>query len=91
MRRVIGDAVISVGTLLVVLFVLVLFDDRVREEATRVFHVSSGPSGLAVLGGQTLDASGVVLSAARDLSIAHGPLTIFSVAAIVLVIFMLRT
>jgi hypothetical protein len=56
-----------------------------------VFNVSAGRSGLAVLGSQTLGASGVVLSAARDLSIAHGPLTIFAVAAIVLVIFMLRT
>lgn len=91
MRRALGDAIISMGTVLLVLLVLVMFDDRVREEAARLFSASTGPSGAATISGQAMGVFTVALSTARDLSIVHGPLTIFSVAAIVLVLFMLRT
>jgi hypothetical protein len=87
MRRLVNDALISVGGLLVLLVVLVSIDDRVRD------HLRLTVQGFDAVGtgARATDLGGVVMAAARDLTIAHAPMTIFVVAAVLLLIFMLRT
>ena len=87
MRRVFNDALISMGALAILFVTLVSIDERVRDYlslAVRDANAADAGAGLVNLGG-------VLLLAARDQSLAHAPLTIFVVAAVVLVLFMLRT
>ena len=90
MRRALNEALMSVATVAIMLFVLVAFDDRVRGELTRRL-VSHPTQQLAAAGQQARDFTSVIAQAAHDQSLAHAPLLIFSVAATVLVVFMLRT
>jgi hypothetical protein len=90
MRRVIGDALVSVGTLGVLLVGLMSVDARVRERVAQVV-TSPGSADLTGAGLQVREVASVVLTAARDQSIEHAPLMIFTVAAVVLVLFMVRT
>jgi len=89
MRRVLGDALISAGAVLILLLVLVSVDDRVRERVSALATPSR--SELVSAGTQLGDVSRVVFEAARDQSIEHAPMMIFAVAATVLVLCMLRT
>jgi hypothetical protein len=91
MRRAISDALISLGAVLLLLAALVSIDDRVRERVAGL--VTSPPSSaeIAGVGAQIQNVSTVMYKAARDQSVEHAPLVIFGVAAVVLVLFMLRT
>ena len=89
MRRMFGEASMTVGTVIVLLLVLVAVDDRVRDQLSLRF---SRPSvELASAGHQVRSLTGVIVEAARDQSLAHAPMLIFALAATVLVLFMLRT
>jgi hypothetical protein len=90
MRRVFGDAMISLCAVLLLLIMLVTIDPRVREQFSNVW-VSPGSSAVTSLSSHLRDLSSVVLSVARDHSIDNAPLMIFALAATVLVLFMLRT
>lgn len=88
MRRVFGDAMISLCAVLALLLMLVSVDPRVRYQVTSLW----GGSGPATSIGQDLgEVSTVLLSAIQDHGIANAPLMIFALAATVLVLFMLRT
>jgi hypothetical protein len=88
-RRAIGEAAISLSTLMALLVALVAIDDRVREQI--VLRASAGPAEqLAGLGSRLSDIAAILAIAARDQSIEHAPLMIFVLAATVLVLFMLR-
>lgn len=88
MRRVFGDAVISLCAVLALLLMLVSVDPRVRYQIASVW----GGSGASTSVGKDLDEIfTVVLSAIHDHSIANAPLMIFALAATLLVLFMLRT
>ena len=88
MRRVFGDAVISISAVLALLLMLVAIDPRVRIQVASV----RGGSGQASSVSQDLgEISGVVLSSIRDHGIDNAPLMVFALAATVLVLFMLRT
>lgn len=90
MRRAIREALMSVGTVLILLLVLIAYDDRVREQVSmRVFAHPSVE--LASAGRQVRDLTSVIAEAARYQSLGHAPLLIFTLAAAVLVLFMLRT
>ena len=91
MRRVYGDTLASVGGVLLVLLALVSFDDRVRGQVAALVDTGKPTVELASAGERTRELALVVIEAARDQSIDHAPLTIFAVAAVVLVVFMLRT
>jgi hypothetical protein len=73
-----------------VLTALVAIDNRVRDRMSLVFseaasgHASSWVDRI----GQVTD---VLVQAAQDQSIAHAPMLVFTMVAVVLVIFMLRT
>jgi hypothetical protein len=90
MRRVFGDALISLGAVLLLLMMLVTVDPRVREQLSDVWG-SSGTSAVSSVRHQVREVSSVVMSAAADHSIDNAPLMIFALAATVLVLFMLRT
>jgi hypothetical protein len=90
MRRVFGDAMISLCAVLLLLLMLVSIDPRVREQLSGVW-TSSGASAVTGVTSQVRSVSSVVMSAARDHSIDNAPLMIFALAATVLVLFMLRT
>ena len=73
------------------LIALVSIDDRVRERVTGILRTP--PSSAEITGASTQvgQISRVVFKAARDQSVEHAPMVVFSVAAAVLVLFMLRT
>lgn len=90
MRRLVNDALISVGAVMLLLAALVALDDRVR--AYFVNTVSGATPGSAADAGTRLgDLGSIVLAAARDQSLAYGPLAIFAVVAAVLLVLMVRT
>jgi hypothetical protein len=91
MRRVINDALISLGALVLLLVALVSIDDRVRERVTAMVRTPPSSAEIAGAGAQAGQISTVVYKAARDQSLEHAPMVIFGVAATVLVFFMLRT
>jgi len=85
------EVLLSIGTLVVILLVLIGIDDRVRDQFSMHF-LSSRPSvQLAAAGEQARDLTTVIAEVAHDQSVAHAPLLIFALVAVVLVLFMLRT
>ena len=90
MRRAFGDAMISLGAVLLLLMMLVTIDPRVREQMSGVWG-STGSSAVTSVSHQVREATSLVLTAAADHSIDQAPLMIFALAATVLVLFMLRT
>jgi hypothetical protein len=90
MRRVFGDAMISLGAVVVLLITLVSVDPRVRDQVSPLWG-GHGSSAITSISMQVRQVSSSVFSAARDQSEAHAPLMIFALAATVLVLFMLRT
>ena len=80
----------SAGTVVILLLVLVAFDSRVREQVS--WRVVTHPSVEMVDAGRQLhDSTTVIARAAREQSRGHAPLLIFTLAAAVLVLFLLRT
>jgi hypothetical protein len=90
MRRVFREALMSAGTVVILLLVLIAVDDRVRDHVSRrvVAHPSVEVTSVVR---QVRDFTTVIAEAARDQSLGHAPLLIFTLAAAVLVLFMLRT
>ena len=82
-----GEAIGSLICAIGVLGALVAFDDRVRERLS----LEMSREGLATWGERASGVATVILAVARDQSIEHAPLLVFSVVAVVLVLFMLRT
>ena len=90
MSRAFREVLMSAGTVIILLLVLVAYDERVREQVSR--RVVAHPSmELASAGRQVRTFTNVIASAARDQGLGHAPLLIFTLAAGVLVLFMLRT
>ena len=90
MPRALREVVMSAGTVVILLMVLVSADDRVREQVSLRIH--AGPSvELTSAARQLGNFTSVIAHAAREQSIGHAPLLIFTLAAAVLVLFMLRT
>lgn len=90
MRRVFNDALISIGALAILLVALVSIDDRVRVHVTRVIWHTS-PADVADASAELGGIGPILVAAVRDQSVAHAPLMIFVVAAVALVLCMLRT
>jgi hypothetical protein len=89
MRRVLGDGLLSAGALAVLLTALVSIDPRVREQVTRLVH-DSPTAGFSGVGSSLTEVGSVVFMVVKHHSIAHAPLVVFVVAAVILVIAMLR-
>ena len=91
MRRVIKDALISMGAVLLLIVALVSIDDRVRERVTDILGRPPSSAEISGTGAKVAQVSSVVFKAVRYQSVEHAPMVIFSVASAVLVLFMLRT
>lgn len=90
MRRGVREALMSAGAVVVLLLILIGADARVRDQVAQ--RVAARPSvELAGAGRQLRDYATVITEAARYQSLGHAPLLIFTLAAAVLVLFMLRT
>jgi hypothetical protein len=87
MRRVFNEAVVSAAALALLLAVLVSFDARVRDHFAHSLRVANIESASA----RFADTIAIVVGAARDRTVEHAAMTLFVVAAAVLVFFMLRT
>lgn len=70
--------------------VLALVDFRVRDEISRLASGSPPSSEVRAAGEEVQNLTYIVVHAVRDQSIEHAPLTIFGVAALALVLLMLR-
>ena len=91
MKRVLGDAAISVTALILLLGVLAAVDPRVREGVTRLVGGAPRTGEFQQIGRDLRGLSAVVLDAAWDQGLMHMPLVMFTLAALVLVLFMVRT
>ena len=91
MRRAIGDAALTAGGAMLLVFALVMFDDRVRDQISTVFDARHPTDALAGLSSRATEFVAIVAQAMRSQSLEHAPLVIFALAATVLVLFMLRT
>ena len=91
MQRVIKDALISMGALVLLIVALVSIDDRLRERVTDILRRPPSSAEIAGTGAQVAQVSTVVFKAVRNQSVEHAPMVVFVVAATVLVLFMLRT
>lgn len=81
----------ATGGLAVLTTCLVAIDQRVRDQ---IAHILTGQGATGELGSalsQVQQTTEVVLQALRDQSLAYAPLTIFGLAALLLVLFMTRT
>jgi hypothetical protein len=91
MQRRLGSAVAAVGSLTIIVLGMAVMDERVRQQLHHVAN-GKGPSpGTLSTAYRVQDAVLVALDAVRHQSIEHAPLTIFALAATVLLFFMLRT
>jgi hypothetical protein len=90
MRRVMSDAMMTAGSALALIAGLVMIDANVREQISLRLSRPSAAT-LAATGAGVRDLTAVVWTAARDQTLAHAPLAIFALAAVVLTLFMLRT
>jgi hypothetical protein len=90
-RSAIGDALMSMGALIVLLGILAAFDPRVREQVSLSLSPGAPSAQIAQASTTVRSLSGVVIDAVRDQSIEHAPMVIFVMAGVVLLLFMLRT
>lgn len=90
MGRQFREALMSAGTVVIVLLVLVGIDDHVRSELSQRY-MSNPTQEIASAGQHARQLTTVIAVAAREQSLAHAPMLIFALAATVLVLFMLRT
>ncbi len=90
MRRVMSDAMITAGSALALVAGLVMIDANVREQISLRLATPSAAT-LAATSHGVRDLTAVMWVAARDQTLDHEPLALFTVAAVILVLFMLRT
>ncbi len=91
MRRAMSEAMMTAGSALVIVIALVAFDDRVREQVSLLAVVAVDGRASPAWAIRLHAVSAVLIASAHQQSLAHAPLLIFSLAGIVLVLFMLRT
>lgn len=89
-RRTLGEAVGSAFCFVAVLVALVSIDDRVRDRMALLFSGSAATQ-VSSFGHRLNQVADALAQAVADQSIAHAPMLIFTMVAVVLVIFMLRT
>jgi len=70
---------------------LLTLDQRVRDQVSQILTGHSQGTEIGAAAWQLQTRMGAILDVLRDQSLAYAPLTIFGVAAIVLVLFMTKT
>src|SRR5262245_35992829 len=89
MRRTFGETLISIGALGALITTMVLVDDRVREQMALRFGGTSVSAELHSATSHARNVGDIVMMAARDRGLEHGPVLLFGIAAVVLVVLML--
>ena len=82
------QTILSTSVFAALLFALVSWDPRVRQQFGEVLFGDAQTSSLGV---RVADLGGVLIDAVRYQSIENGPMAVFAAVGIVLVLFMLRT
>jgi hypothetical protein len=91
MQRPFAGKLSAAGGLVALVIGLCAIDDRVRDQFARLVD-GRGPSPeIATVVARLQDLAFIVIQAVKDQSIEHAPLVIFGLAAMVLVLLMLRT
>jgi hypothetical protein len=90
-RRAAGDAVISITAVLILVVMLVSVDDRVRDRVSGLWSGSPHSAELVGTGRELGSLVTLMYDSVKDQSLAHAPMTIFALAATILVLFMVRT
>jgi hypothetical protein len=90
MRRVIGEALMSMAALVILLTVLAAIDPRVRDHVTGVFRTHTLSADVARMNAEAHDAVTVARVTAREHGLDHAALAVFVVVATGLVVAMLR-
>jgi hypothetical protein len=80
----------AAGGFCVVVLGLAILDERVRAEIMRIVSNRGPSTGLVEAGARMESFAMIVMHAIRYQSIEHAPLVIFALAALVLLLFMLR-
>ena len=87
--RSLGETMLSVGALGALLTTIVLMNDRVREQMSMRFSGRTVSDELHSVSVHAREIGGIVMMAARDHGLEHGPVVLFAIAAVVLVVLML--
>ena len=90
MRRVFGEVLMTVGAVIILFLILAIADVRVRDQFTRR-TVTQPSAEVASVMARAHRGANTIAAIAREESRTHTPLLVFSVAAAILVVFMLRT
>jgi hypothetical protein len=89
-RRVVGDALISMAAPIVLLTVLVAIDTRVRDHVVGMVRDDRWSSDVASMNAELRNVASVIAITAREQSLDNAPLVVFAVAGTALVLAMLR-
>jgi hypothetical protein len=91
MRKVIGEALMSMAALVILLAVLAALDPRIREHAKNVLvRKDTLAADVSRMNAEAHDAVAVVRWSAREHGLDHAALAVFVVVATGLVVAMLR-
>jgi hypothetical protein len=90
-RRSMFGGLTAVGGACGLVLGLAIIDDRVRDQLARLLSGGGPTRELASAGGRAQELTEILVDAVRDQSIEHAPLVIFALAAMLLVLFMIRT
>jgi hypothetical protein len=80
----------AIGSLAALAGGLIVIDPRFRDQATRLLRGGGPTEELAGVGSEIVRLATLSLEALKDQSIEHAPLTLFAVAAVLLLFFILR-
>jgi hypothetical protein len=86
-----GGSLTVIGGLCALVVGLAVVDERVRVRLAGLANAQTASGEIASAGTKLRELAEVVAVAVRDQSIDNAPLVIFGLAAMVLVLFMLRT
>jgi len=89
-RRVVGDALISIAAPIVLLTVLVAIDTRVRDHVVGLVKDDRWSSDVASMNAELRNVASVIAMTARERSLDNAPMAVFAVAGTALVLAMLR-
>ena len=90
-RQGVFNGLSAAGGFLMLIGGLAVIDVRVRDQLARVLTGRAPTGDFASLGERVQELLLIVMQSVRDQSIEHAPLVIFALAALVLVLFMVRT
>ena len=90
MRKVLGEALMSMAALAILLAVLAAIDPRVRDHVTGVLRKDTLSADVARMKAETHDAVAIARWSARERGLDHAALAVFVVVATGLVVAMLR-